>query len=642
MKKIFLLAAILTIEAAANGQEARVDLGDTIITTGENFSSSIKNTAKNVTVVTNEEIEQKGAQTVAEALKGVPGLSIGNMDGSEPTFDLRGTGATADDNVIVLLNGIPLNGIGGGYNTSQIPISQVERIEVIPSGGAVMYGDGAIGGVINIITKVPEDKANYGSVGLEMGSWETVRSSFNYGTKIGEKTLLDIGYSGYRSADYRDRIKDDKEKDDTRENVYVKGRYLLDDGYLEARYNHYKAEDYYTGPLNKYDADNNPTKPGTRGGMIPSNIDDYQLTYAKKINGKTEILINGGYHIQDASSKTVKKKDITQQSVRPQVKYNYSENGYVILGGDYKKGEIHYIGSYTPTKKERESYAGFVLNKINIGNFQLTQGYRKENVKYVDQLNNYFEKEYKNDAVELAVNYLYSETGSVYVSYGDAYRTPHVYDLKINNLKDFKAQKTKTYELGLKDVIGNTAISSAIFMTETKDEIYYEKYHGTNEKAESKNFDGEVRRVGAELSLQHYFDKLTLRENVSYIQPKVTSGIHDGNEFAGVSRWQANVGATYNITRNWDINGDAYYRGERYSQDDFSNLYSKDDSVITVDVSTTYSFDTGLIIYGGVRNLFDETYYNTTTINQSANTKDEKNYYPANGRSVYAGFRYNF
>ena len=52
----------------------------------------------------------------------------------------------------------------------------------------------------------------------------------------------------------------------------------------------------------------------------------------------------------------------------------------------------------------------------------------------------------------------------------------------------------------------------------------------------NQNFDGKVRRIGAQLSLAHYFDKLTLRERVSYIVPKVTSGIYDGKEFAGVCK----------------------------------------------------------------------------------------------------------
>ena len=193
MKRTLMLAAILTVGAsmAAMGEEniASQRLNETVITTGESFGTLTHETAKNVTVITSEEIKERGAATIDDALKGVPGVTIRKMDGASPVIDLRGSGATAKYNTIVLLDGIPLNGVAG-FNINQIPITEVERIEVVQGGGAVMYGDGAIGGVVNIITKTPENKINYGSVGLEAGSWETTRANLSYGTKIGDKLLF--------------------------------------------------------------------------------------------------------------------------------------------------------------------------------------------------------------------------------------------------------------------------------------------------------------------------------------------------------------------------------------------------------------------------------------------------------------------
>ena len=112
------------------------------------------------------------------------------MDGGNPQIDLRGSGATSSANTIILLDGIPLNGLVT-FNINQIPVGDIERIEVIQGAGAIMYGDGAIGGVVNIITKAPENKVNYGSVGLETGSWETNRANLSYGTKLGEMCIRD-------------------------------------------------------------------------------------------------------------------------------------------------------------------------------------------------------------------------------------------------------------------------------------------------------------------------------------------------------------------------------------------------------------------------------------------------------------------
>lgn len=210
MKKYLMLAAILAVGTTAMAEEkiASQKLNETVIST-ENFETSVLDTAKNITIVTQEEIQAKGANTVAEALRGVPGLTISTFDGGEPAFDLRGYGATAYQNTLILIDGIPLNNIqGSGYYTNQIPVNMIDKIEVIPSGGAVMYGEGAAGGIINIITKALQDKKNYGSVGFEVGSWKTAKGNLNYGTKITDRLLMDIAYNGYRSEGYRDKNQD--------------------------------------------------------------------------------------------------------------------------------------------------------------------------------------------------------------------------------------------------------------------------------------------------------------------------------------------------------------------------------------------------------------------------------------------------
>ena len=72
------------------------------------------------------------------------------------SIDIRGMGATAPNNVLVLVDGQRLNENDlTGADLSTIPMSQIERIEILRGGGAVRYGNGAVAGVVNIITKKP-------------------------------------------------------------------------------------------------------------------------------------------------------------------------------------------------------------------------------------------------------------------------------------------------------------------------------------------------------------------------------------------------------------------------------------------------------------------------------------------------------
>lgn len=647
MRRTLMLAAILAVgtsmTAIAEENIASQRLNETVISM-ENFETSVLDTAKNVTIVTQEDIQNKGANTVAEALRGVPGLVVGGYDGGSPKFDMRGSGATANSNTLVLLDGIPLNGINGNYETDQIPVDQIEKIEIVPAGGTVMYGEGAIGGIINIITKSPKDKMNYGSVGLEAGSWGTTKGTLSYGTKIGEKFLFDTSYTNYKTDGYRSAYPgyDDGDK---RESIWLRGKYLLNDGYIEAKYNHSENDDSFTGALTKKQFEDNPKQIGTSGGIVKDKTDSYLLTYNQKLTENISVLIYGGYSENEGEYNSISsygpylsKDRIIQYYSKAQMKYTYGENSYVILGVDYKDGKIEDRKDSSTPDKTKESYAGYILNKTTFGDLQLTQGFRRE-INKLDSGTAMDKDKFENNSFELAANYLYSNTGSVYLNFAQGFRIPTINDMNLW-LGNYDVQKTTTYELGIKDMKGNTNISASVFLIDTDKEIYYNpegRIPGAAWPGANKNFDGTVRRIGTQLSLQHYFDKLTLRENISYIQPKVTSGEHDGKEFAGVSRWQLNAGVTYNFTEKLLGNIDMYYLGKAYGEDDFSNNYGKVGGYTTFDLNLKCKVNEGLEIYGGIKNLLDKEY--STTVTTSGGYKA---YYPADGRSFYAGFKYNF
>ena len=656
MKKYLMLMAILAVGTTAMAEEkiASEKLKETVIT-AENFETSVLDTAKNVTIITQQEIQDKGANTVAEALRGVPGLVITSLEGGEPTFDLRGYGATASQNTVVLVDGIPLNNIqGSGYYTDQIPVNMIEKIEIIPSGGAVMYGDGATGGVINIITKAPLDKANYGAVGLEAGSWDTINGNVNYGTKLTDRFLMNVSYSGYRSEGYRDKNQDEiqkkYDKDDKRESVWVRGKYLLDNGSLEANYRHNEFKDYYTGPITKKEFEKDPSLAGTYNGIADSKEDSYTLKYTQKLNDKFDFMVYGGYEELEYYGDTngyMKKVNYlaSQYFIKPQIKYNYGKNSYIILGGDYKDGKSEDKLNTSIKDKTRESYAGYILNKTTVGNWQFTQGYRRENIKYDTTMPKYYgAEEYINkkenctaDSYELGVNYLYSDTGSIYLSYVNGYRSPSIQDLGVLYSAwggEFKIQDSKTYELGIKDTYKNTSISSSVFVMTTNNEIFYDELAGVN-----KNFDGEVERKGVQLSLNHYFDKLTLRESASFVESEIKDGVNKGNEFPGVPKWTVNLGATYSFTEKLIGNIDMYYQSSAYGNSDFANTSGKNNEYTTVDTNVTYKVDDGLEVYGGIRNLFDEEYCTSFILPEFPGYGSHN---PADGRSYYAGFRYTF
>lgn len=111
------------------------------------------------TIITSEEIARAPSQSLPDLLSAQPGIqvqhTIGGTNGARDMVDMRGFGANAASNVLVLVNGRRFNDFDlQGFDFSAIPLNGIERIEITRgNSGAVLYGDGAVGGVINIITK---------------------------------------------------------------------------------------------------------------------------------------------------------------------------------------------------------------------------------------------------------------------------------------------------------------------------------------------------------------------------------------------------------------------------------------------------------------------------------------------------------
>ena len=111
-----------------------------------------------VRVIRRDEIERSGANTINDVLRSQAGIQLRDSigDGSRATPSLRGFGENAVNNTLILVDGRRLNQPAlAGADLNSVPLSNIERIEILRGAGTVLYGDQAVGGVINIITRTP-------------------------------------------------------------------------------------------------------------------------------------------------------------------------------------------------------------------------------------------------------------------------------------------------------------------------------------------------------------------------------------------------------------------------------------------------------------------------------------------------------
>ncbi|WP_110558443.1 TonB-dependent receptor [Helicobacter cinaedi] len=185
---------------------------DTSIVKATMMNSKLDELNRNVYEIDKESITDKGYRSTEDIFRYTPFVGLSNV-GLGSNLDLRGQGNRANTSVQVLINGIYSNMLDSSHGVTPLNTlspSSIESIEILPGGGAVMYGNGTRGGVVNIITQRRYEEPFF-TAGLSYGN--TIAStghSYNadakFGTKLGDRTYISLGAAyinrgGPRSGD---------------------------------------------------------------------------------------------------------------------------------------------------------------------------------------------------------------------------------------------------------------------------------------------------------------------------------------------------------------------------------------------------------------------------------------------------------
>jgi iron complex outermembrane receptor protein len=169
-------------------QEAPAYELETVVVRSSKIREARRDPSSFATVIEPEQFVSQ-FRTTEDLLSRTPGVNIKRHGGlgQFSTVSIRGSSA---EQVLVLLDGVRLNtGEGGSVDFSTIPLDSVERIEVIRGGGTTIYGSDAIGGVVNIITKQPTERAEI-SASFTYGSQDTLKASATGSGKTGRLDYL--------------------------------------------------------------------------------------------------------------------------------------------------------------------------------------------------------------------------------------------------------------------------------------------------------------------------------------------------------------------------------------------------------------------------------------------------------------------
>jgi iron complex outermembrane recepter protein len=188
-----LVASTVWAQSGQNGPDITSmsveDLMNLEVTSVSKRSQRVANAAAAIFVLTQEDIRRSGARNIPEALRMVPGLEVARIDENKWAIGARGFNGRFDNKLLVLIDGrsvyTPLFS-GVYWDIQDVPLEDIDRIEVIRGPGATLWGANAVNGVINIITK-PAEATQSGFVKAEGGNEQLAAGSARYGDKIGSK-----------------------------------------------------------------------------------------------------------------------------------------------------------------------------------------------------------------------------------------------------------------------------------------------------------------------------------------------------------------------------------------------------------------------------------------------------------------------
>ena len=161
---------VVAVSLLASGQLLAANELQTVKVSGATSTSLARELPVGAVILDRHTLNSLPASDLSEILDTVGGLQASQLygiNGSGASLDLLGFGATGNQNTLILLNGRRLSGIDlGSPNLTGIPLAAIERIEILPGAGAALYGNGATGGTINIVTRQRYEQ----SAGLEVSS----------------------------------------------------------------------------------------------------------------------------------------------------------------------------------------------------------------------------------------------------------------------------------------------------------------------------------------------------------------------------------------------------------------------------------------------------------------------------------------
>ena len=380
MKQLGLVAAFLAFASVATATDQQPTRLEEMVVTATKTERSADSVPASVTVITKEQIKSMPAKTADELLNNVAGVYVSHRSGfitagTSNSVRMRGLGGGGESYVQVQVDGVPVNDLQtGAVEWNEFPIQDIERIEIVRGPSSALYGNNAMGGVINIITKNPgkgmhlEASAGYGSLNTTTLGLRQSGGNGKLSYALGVNSLMTDGYVEIPPENRND--KNNADKDTKRYNLSAKLRYDFDpDTSLT-----YSGAYYHSTQTGKYtllDGFNCYAQDTMRSN----------LNFVTKIGAadiKATVYGSDSRSSYDSASTDMKSTESAKRSyfnelgTNLQAGFSLGQHNYLTLGTDYRHGTLDTVTDWYSKVKgdtsggKQDNIALFAQDEISL------------------------------------------------------------------------------------------------------------------------------------------------------------------------------------------------------------------------------------------------------------------------------------
>ncbi len=609
---------------------AYADLGPIVITPSRTAQPQ-ENSSATVYVMDVGQIEASGAATTSELLRGIPGVQVVDLfgNGSDSSIGVRGFSATANANTLVLVNGRRLNNADlDPPALNQIAPQDIERIEVMVGSAGSLYGDQAVGGVVNIITRRPGEPDHRAE--LRAGSYDYRGARLSSSMQVNDAFGYRLSAEAFDTDNYRDH------NAQQHTNVSTVLDYQRGANRLFAELQVIRDDLELPGALlvDEFEADPTQINPAFANDFRNEDTRVYRVGYERELGTQQ-------FSIDTSERKT--DSDILQSfrnSPSPAAGFLNRENSSVNakLAGSFELGyatsyvvgiDLERTGldfeipnsfstSMSSSQQDTDSIY-FQLNPRLRPELQLTLGMRYSRVEndldYADVLGNQTQDKF-DDAVtvgELGLVYRVGEGARVTLRYDQNFRFAKVDELTFSTEAGtlLDTQTGESWEAGFDLTRGSQRVVVSIYQLDLEGEIAFDPTVGPDfgfgPTGLNVNFDS-TRRRGATLSWQtRLSSRWSLNTQLSLVDAKFESGVFKGKDISGVADQLASLRADYQLNDATSLYLEYNYTSPRYAQGDNANELDKLDSIQVYNAGAGYRYG-GWDLSARINNLADERY----------------------------------